>query len=207
MDIPFYIRILRRRWRLMAGLTLAVALASAGVAALRTPRYTTSMLLLVTRDEQATGAAGLSDQREDTTAQDLPAIIQGAALQHDLAAELARRGWPPEAGTPSIMSSYSEHTVHVTIEAGAPDQPLLAAEALLAMLRHGGLAYWGDPDATAERPGLNIGILAPPAPAVPKQGPRALAIELALRSLLGLGAAAGLALLIERAERKLLRSA
>lgn len=191
---------LRRGWRLLALVTVLVAGASLAAALLRPARYATSTRLLITRDPQAAGAAGLSDQREDTTAQDLPAILQSAAFRADLAAELARRGQPVAAAELAgmIAAGFSEHTVSVTAQGPTPELPGVVTVALIDLLRRNGLRYWGDPAATTERSGLLVGVLDPPGPAARVSGPRALALELALRSLLGFGLAAALVLARER---------
>lgn len=186
---------MRRRWRLVAALPLLVAIISGSAALLRPARYAVPMRLLVTRDAQAGGVAGLSDRREDTTAQDLPAILQSTAFRGDLAAELARRGRhiAAEALAGTIAAGYSEHTVSITVVAASPAEALAIADALIAVLRAQGLRYWGgQPD----RPGLQIGVLDPPAQAARLGSLRALVIEVSLRAAAGLGLAAGLALLL-----------
>lgn len=203
IDLGAQLAALRRGWRLLALVTLLVLGASLAAALLRPARYATSVRLLVTRDPQAPGLAGLSDQLEDTTAQDLPAILQSAAFRADLAAELAARGQP--LGTSelagAIAAGFSEHTVSVSVQSRAPELPGAVATALIELLRRNGLRYWGDPAATPERPGLLVGVLDPAGPAARVGGPRALAIELALRSLLGFGLGAAL-VLVREANRK-----
>lgn len=200
IDLPALLATLRRSWRLLALITALVAASSLAAALLRPARYASSARLLVTRDPLAPGAAGLSDQREDTTAQDLPAILQSAAFRADLAAELSARGLAlaPAELAGAVSASFHEHTVSLTVQAATAEQPLPIATALIDLLRRQGLRYWGDPAATPARSGLLVGVLDPPGPAVRLGGTRALALELALRSLLGFGLAAGLALARER---------
>lgn len=200
IDLGRLLAALGRGWRLLALVTALVLGASLAAALLRPARYATGMRLLVTRDPQAPGLAGLSDQLEDTTAQDLPAIVQSAAFRADLAAELAARGQPldPADLAGMLAANFSEHTVSVSVQSPAPELPGATATALIDLLRRNGLHYWGDPAASAERPGLLVGVLDPPGPAARVGGPRALALELALRSLLGLGLAAALVLARER---------
>lgn len=183
---------LRQRWLLLLAVPLLVLIVSAA-AALREPaRYGTGTRLLVTRAPGAAGAAGLSDRGEDTTAQDVPAIVQGSAFRTDLAAELARRGVPADAAqTGALAASFSEHTVTFAAEAGDPATATALAETATTLLQTNGLRYWGD---SAAQPGLNISVLDPPAAPTRLNGPRAQALQLALRTGLGLGAAAGLAI-------------
>jgi uncharacterized protein involved in exopolysaccharide biosynthesis len=184
---------LRQRWPLLLAVPLLVLIVSAA-AALREPaRYGTGTRLLVTRAPEAGGAAGLSDRGEDTTAQDVPAIVQGSAFRADLAAELARRGVPADAAQAgALAASFSEHTVTFAAEAGDGATATALAETATTLLQTNGLRYWGD--SAGAQPGLNISVLDPPASPVRLNGPRAQALQLALRTALGLGAAAGLAI-------------
>lgn len=202
MELRQYLNILRRRWRMLVLLPLLVALVSTAAALARPARYVTSIRLLVTRAAGAPGVAGLSDRGEDTTAQDLPAIVQSSTFRADLAAELARRGQPiePAALVGTLAAGFSEHTVGIMIQAATPAAASTIAEATLALLREQGLKYWGIANSAKGEPGLNIGLLDPPAPPTRLNGPRAIALDVGLRTLLGLGAAAGLALLLHRLE-------
>ncbi|MFN8502925.1 Wzz/FepE/Etk N-terminal domain-containing protein [Kouleothrix sp.] len=197
MELRQYFDILRRRWRLLALVPALVALLSIATALTQPARYGTAMRLLVTRDSQAPGQAGLSDRGEDTTAQDLPAIVQSSVFRADLAAALGQQGNEPGA---TLTASFSEHTVSIGILASSPAAASGTADAALALLREHGLRYWGVANAPGAQPGLNIGVLDPPGPPVRLNGLRAVALDAALRALLGLGAAAGLALLLHRLE-------
>lgn len=202
MELRQYLNILRRRWRMLVLVPLLIALVSTAAALARPARYATSVRLLVTRAAGAPGAAGLSDRGEDTTAQDLPAIVQSSTFRADLAAELARRGQPiePAALVGALAAGFSGHTVGIMIQAATPAAASTIAEATLALLREQGLKYWGIANSAEGEPGLNIGLLDPPAPPTRLNGPRAIALDVGLRTLLGLGAAAGLALLLHRLE-------
>src|SRR5215203_3567990 len=98
MELRLYLTILRRRWWILVALPLAVAVLS-GVAAANLPaRYGTTVRLLITRGPIAgDNATGLTDQGEDKTALDLPAIISGATFRSDLARELTGMGHPIDA--------------------------------------------------------------------------------------------------------------
>ena len=198
MSLAEYVGALRRRWPLLLAVPLLVLIVSAA-AALREPaRYGTSTRLLVTRAPEAGGAAGLSDRGEDTTAQDVPAIAQGSAFRADLAAALARRGVAADAAQAgALAASFSEHTVTFAAEAGDPATATALAETATTLLQTGGLRYWGD---AAAQPGLRISVLGPPPPPARLNGPRAQAAQVALRTALGLGAAAGLAIVLALAQ-------
>lgn len=192
-----YFRIVRRYWWLVLAAPLLAGLISAGAALGRPPRYGAQARLLITRDASP-GAAGRTAAGEDTTAQDVPAILAGAAFRGDLAAELARRGQlvdPAELAS-AIGASTSEHVVAVAVTGAQPAQATAIAQALIDVLRAGGLRYWGDPSATPARPGLLVGVIDPPGPAARLGSLRGAAVEVALRALAALGAAIGLAFVL-----------
>src|SRR5262245_46258433 len=195
MELRLYLSILRRRWWLVVGLPLAVALVS-GVAALaRPPRYGVTARLLITRGPLAGSAAGLTDQGEDKTAQDLPAIVSGAPFAHDVAQELERRGSPIGAAAvaESLQSWNQDHVVFISAAAMRPDDAGAIARAAVAMIQANGLRYWGEPRTTVSQPGLDVAVLSLPDEAELLNGPRAIAQEMALRALLGLIVGAGIA--------------
>jgi len=198
MELRLYLAILRRRWPLVVAVPLLVALISGGAALARAPRYGTATRLLVTRGAAAGSTAGLTDLREDKTAQDLPAIVSGAAFRQDLAAELAGRGQPIDqaALAGAIRAGNQEHVVTIAFEGANPAATTAIAEATIDLVRRNGLRYWGDPSATPERPGLDVAVLDPPGTPARLNGPRAMAQEVALRALLGLIAAAGAAFVL-----------
>lgn len=197
MEQPTYMELLRRRWLMIVLVPLLVLLLSAAIAALAPARYTTSTRLLVTRAAQAAGTAGLSDRGEDTTAQDVPAIIQSEVFRTDVAAELARQSHSLDttAIAAALNAGFSDHTVSIIAQADDPAIASALAETVPALLRTNGLRYWGDTTITPAQPGLNIAVLDPATPPTRVNGPRALASQLALRTLLGLAAAIGLATL------------
>ena len=198
MELRLYLSILRRRWPLVVAVPLLVALASAVVALARPARYGTSTRLLVTRGAAAPGStAGLTDLREDKTAQDLPAIVSGATFRGELAAELTRRGQPPDAAlVGAIQAGNQDHVVTIAFQGAKPEIAAALAQATIDLVRRNGLRYWGDPSATPERPGLDVAVLDPPGTPARLNGPRAIVLEVALRALLGLIAAIGAAFVL-----------
>jgi capsular polysaccharide biosynthesis protein len=196
MELRLYLAILRRRWWILAALPLLVA-AISGLAAARQPaRYGTTARLLITRGPIAgDNAAGLTDQGEDKTALDLPAIISGAPFRDDLARELARQGNPidPAELAGALNGIRQDNVVTVAISAARPADAVAIGPAMVALLKANGLRYWGDPRAAPGASGLNVGVLDLPDQAVLLNGPRAIAIDIALRALLALIVAVGLA--------------
>src|SRR3954471_22635480 len=123
MELRLYLSILRRRWWIVVVLPLLVAVIS-GVAAVRQPaRYGTTVRLLVTRGLIAgDDAAGLTDQGEDKTALDLPAIITGAPFRNDLAGALTQAGHPIDAAAlaGALNGIRQDNVVTIAITAASP---------------------------------------------------------------------------------------
>ena len=203
MQLRLYLAILRRRWWILVALPLVVAMISGVAAANRPARYGTTVRLLITRGPIAGddgiptngGAAGLTDQGEDKTALDLPAIISGATFRTDLARELTRQGNPiDEAALAGALNGIrQDNVVTIAISAARPIDAVAIGPAMVALLKANGLRYWGDPRAMPGAPGLNVGVLDLPEQATLLNGPRAIAIDMALRALLALIVAVGLA--------------
>jgi hypothetical protein len=204
MELRLYLDILRRHWWIVLAVPLLTALIAALAALARPPRYGVQVRLLVTRDMNHPSAVGRTAAGEDTTAQDLPAILKSAAFRRDLAQALAQQGRPVDETMliNTISAIASEHEVVATIAGTLPEQAITVAKMLIAVLQTQGLRYWGDPSATPEHPGLHVGVLDPPEQAVRLDGPRSLALEVGLRALAGLGAAIGLAFVFDFLERR-----
>lgn len=195
MELRLYLAILRRRWWMLVVLPLVVALISGVAAASRPARYGTTVRLLITRGLiSGDGAAGLTDQGEDKTALDLPAIISGATFRSDLARELTGTGHPIEAAAlaGALNGFRQDNVVTIAISAARPEEAVAIGPAIVALLKANGLRYWGDPRATPGTPGLNVGVLDLPDQAALLNGPRAIMIDVALRALLALIVAVGL---------------
>lgn len=196
MNLFDYWNILRRRWLLVLGLPLLVALISLAVGLTRTPRYESSARVIATRgvaDENST--AGMTWAREDTVAQDLPTIISSAAFARDVAAELQRQGSALDeaAVAGSLHGANDGKIVTITAAATRPEDAQAIAQAAINMLQANGLRYWGDPTWSPEEPGVNIGPLDPAgaARAVPTR--RQIFEDALLRAAVGLIVGVGLA--------------
>jgi capsular polysaccharide biosynthesis protein len=189
MELRLYLDILRRRWPLVIGVALLVALLSLGFAMMQPARYGATARMLVTRPTVATIDV------EDTLAYDLPAIVGGEPFAQEVAQELARRGHAldPSLVERSLHSENQKHVVSVSATTSNPADAVAIVGAAVALIKTNGLRYWGDPDATPARPGVDITVLSLPAQAVLLNGPRAIAQEVGLRALLGLAAGAGAA--------------
>jgi hypothetical protein len=195
MTLSDVIAIIRRRWPVLLLVPLVAGLASMIVALTAPPRFVAQAQLLVTRSE---------DRRfdtEDALAYDLPAIVSGAPFAQEVAAELARRGRDTTSANVRAALSASNARRVVTLSATSADraeaEAMLDAAVMLVQTR--GLALWGDPAATPENSGVNVVVLdGLPPRAAPVHTWRTIGLDAAVRALVGLGAGAVLALLIER---------
>jgi capsular polysaccharide biosynthesis protein len=191
MELYHYLNILRRRWPLLVVLPLLVALISLVATATQPPRFGATARLLVTRPANVVDA-------EDTLAYDLPAIVGGAPFATDVTAELARRGRPVERAIveQALHAENQRHVVFLSATASNPEDAMAIVRAAVELIQANGLRYWGDTHATAAQPGMNVAVLELPTTAALLNGPAAIALEVALRALLGLlaGAMAAFAL-------------
>jgi capsular polysaccharide biosynthesis protein len=189
MEFYLYLDIIRRRWPIVVAVPLLVALISLAAALMQPPRYGATARLLVTRPGAATVDA------EDTLAYDLPAIVGGAPFAADVAAELARRGRPLEQAlvAQALHGENQKHVVYLSATTAGPAEAVAIVQAAVDLVRTNGLRYWGDTSVIPERPGVNVAVLDLPGEAVLLNGPRAIALEVALRALLSLLAGVGAA--------------
>ncbi|MFL5805478.1 MAG: YveK family protein [Roseiflexaceae bacterium] len=192
MELYLYLDILRRRWPIVVAVPLLVALISLAVAATQPPRYGATARLLVTRP-----LFGNIDG-EDTLAYDLPAIAGGKPFAQDVAAELARRGRPLDTALveQALHAENQRHVVYLSASTGDPADAVAIVQAAVDLIKTNGRRYWDDSNATPEYPGAAVAVLELPAAAAQLNGPRAIALDVALRALLGLiaGIAAAFAL-------------
>jgi capsular polysaccharide biosynthesis protein len=205
MELRLYLAILRRRWWIMVALPLLVAAISGVAAASQPARYGTTVRLLITRGSiPGDNAAGLTDQGEDTTALDLPAIISSATFRSDLARELMRTAHPIDATAliGALNGIRQDNVVTIAISAAQPADALAIGPAMVSLLKTNGLRYWGDQRAVPGASGLHVGVLDLPDQPTRLNGPRAIVIDVALRALLALIVAVGLAFGLHYLDRR-----
>jgi capsular polysaccharide biosynthesis protein len=205
MELQNYLAILHRRWRLVAAVPLLAALLSLALALVRPPVYGLTARLLVTRAGAPEGStAGLTAELEDKTAQDLPAIVGGAPFAQDVARELAARGHPLSQAVvaQSLHGANDRHVVYLMVTADDPADAVAIADAAVMLIKTNGLRYWGEEQVTPASPGLNVAVLELPAQAASLDGPRTIAIDIALRALLGLAAGVGIAFALHYLEAR-----
>ncbi|MCS7288104.1 MAG: lipopolysaccharide biosynthesis protein [Roseiflexus sp.] len=189
MPISTYIAIIRRHWPLVVAPAVIAGVISLGLALLEPPRYRSSASLLITRSE---------DRRfdtEDALAYDLPAIVQGAPFSAEVSSALALTGvsLPPDQVRASLGASNQRRVVQIWAETGDPGLSEALTTTAVALIQRRGLALWGDPAATPDRPLVNVVVLEPPGPATRTNGWTAAAVTALLRGLAGLLAGALLA--------------
>ena len=189
MELFLYLDILRRRWPIVVAAPLLVALISLVAALMQPPRYGATASLLVTRPPLGNLDA------EDTLAYDLPAIVGGEPFVQDVVAELARRGLPLDQALveQALHAENQRHVVLLSASTGEPAEAVAIVQAAVDMIKANGRRYWGDTSATPASPGANIAVLRLPTEAALLNGPRTIAIDVALRTLLGLIAGVGVA--------------
>lgn len=196
MEVRLYFAIVRRSWVLVLLVPLLAALISAVMALSQPQRYSTVVRLLVTRGVAPDDStAGLSSGGEDSTAQDMAAIISGMTFKRDVTRATAQMGHPVDASivAQSIQASNQQRIVSIEVTAPQPDDARVIAQAATALIQSRGLRYWGETRLADEQPGINVGVLDPAAPAMPVKTPRTMAREVALRAFVGLLAGIGLA--------------
>jgi capsular polysaccharide biosynthesis protein len=197
MELYHYMSILRPHWRLVVAVPLLVALLSLAVAATGPPRYGVTATLLVTRSNPGDRrlASPINLDTEDRVAYDLPAIVGSSGFARDVVAELARRGRPLSQALvePALHAESDRHLVYLSVATANPGDAVAIAEAAAALIKTNGLRYWGDQSATPNDPGINVAVLELPSQAALLNGPRAIALEVALRALVGLIAGVGAA--------------
>jgi capsular polysaccharide biosynthesis protein len=196
MELRLYFAILRRYWLTVVLVPVLAALISAGVLLTRPARYSTGVRLLITRGVTPDDStAGLSSGGEDSTAQDMAAIVSGMSFKRDLTQELAQHGHALDESVvaQSIQASNQQRVVSIVVTAPQPGDAMAIAQGAIDLLQRNGLRYWGETRVNAKQPGINVGVLDPPAPATLVDTPRTMAREVALRTLVGLLAGMGLA--------------
>lgn len=197
MELYQYLAILRRHWRVVVAIPLLVALVSLVVAVAQPPRYGVTDSLLVTRSNLGDRrlASPINVDAEDRVAYDLPAIIGSSGFARDVVGELARRGHPLSQSVvePALHAENDRQLLSLSVVTDNPADAVPIAEAAVAMIETNGLRYWGDQRATPADPGINVAVLEQPSQSQVLNGPRAIALQVALRTLLGLAVGVGAA--------------
>jgi capsular polysaccharide biosynthesis protein len=203
MELRHYLRILQRSWPLVAGLPLLVALLTLGVALAAAPRYVLTASILVTQRPIPTGGAPTILPNQDNwnswaaseyIVDDILQLVRTRAFANDVAAWLqTQHGLQLDAGhiQRGIAAERKHRTVYLEVTADRADQARLIAEGAVAMLGQKGLAYWHRDESAS----LAVAPVDMPDRAAPVRGLFGLVFDVALRTLLALILAIGLAFL------------
>jgi len=203
MELRHYWDILKRSWPLVLGLPLAVLLLSVGLYFLRPPRYGITVAMLITQAQIARSSAEpmLPDYNNNYSwlssefiVDDMLQIVETRAFAEDVAAVVKQQhnlDLDPSEITAGIEAERKHRTVYLSVEAGGRDAAKWLADAAVANLQSKGLDYWNRGD-TAQ---LNVVPLDVPPEAERVPGIVGLALDLAVRTLLALLLAIGIAFL------------
>jgi capsular polysaccharide biosynthesis protein len=211
MELRNYARIVWRSWPLVLGLPLLVAVLTVALAFLLPSRYTITAAVLVTqrpigvREDQIT----LPDENNfnswaasEFVVDDLLQVVETRRFADDIAAWLqAQHGvaLDPERIQAGLEAERRHRMLYLHATADSVDYPRLIALGAIAMLRENGLKYWEREESTT----LEVSELEIPEEAEPEQGLAGLLLNVALRSILALVLAVGLAFLRHYLDRSL----
>lgn len=203
MELRHYFDILRRSWLIVVGLPLLVALLTIVLWIVLPGRYGTLVTMLITQQQIATNRADaiLPDYNNFNSwaaseyivddmlqlvetrrfAQD---IVDHVQQQHGVAldVEQVRRG---------LDAERKHRTVYLTVEANNRDHATWIAQGAVDVLRQRGLEYWNRQDSAQ----LSVSVLDAPEGSSRVGGVIGLALDLAIRTLLALLLAIGIAFL------------
>jgi capsular polysaccharide biosynthesis protein len=206
MQLRHYLAILRRSWLLLVLLPLAVGGISLAFELQQPQLYRASTRLFVSQEPY-------SLMREDDlldlnlqyswissefVLDDVPQLVNSRVFAEDISMWLAPRGVEvaPEVVHGRLQAEVMHRAVTISAIAGDPALAEALVDAAAEVLEDNGLEYW---DRTAYEDGVNglrVAVLDPVASAVPMNTTRQLIIDVALRIVLALVAAVGLAFLI-----------
>ncbi|HSH83439.1 MAG TPA: Wzz/FepE/Etk N-terminal domain-containing protein, partial [Herpetosiphonaceae bacterium] len=203
MELRNYARILWRSWPLVLGLPLLVAVLTAALAFLLPSRYTITAAMLVT--QRPIGAREdeipLPDENNfnswaasEFVVDDLLQVVETRRFADDIAGWLqAQHGVALESERiqEGLEAERKHRMLYLHATADSADHPRLIAQGAIAMLRENGLGYWDREESTS----LEVAELEIPEEAEPEQGLAGLLLNVALRSLLALVLAVGIAFL------------
>ncbi|NJP04290.1 MAG: hypothetical protein HC837_00995 [Chloroflexaceae bacterium] len=211
MQLLRYFALVRRYWMLIVALPLVVALASLALERSQPQRYLASTRIMMTQephsiiDTQPFPDVNLNNswQSSQFLLDDMPQLINSAVVAEDVSRRLRSQDIEIDPGL--IQGSLRAETFHraVTIFAET-DDPGTAHDILIGVvesLRANGLRYW-DRDITGA-PGMRISVIDPASQGAPIRNTRQSVINVAVRTMLALIAALGLAFLLHYLDDRL----
>lgn len=201
MELRHYFGIVRRFWPLVVGLPLLVALLTIGLWVWGPQRYGLLVTMQVNQREIASDPAAVtlpdynnynSWAASEYVVDDLLQIVQTQQFAKDVVADIQinnQRDLDPNAVREGLSAERKHRTVYLSIEADTREYAEWISRAAVRVLQAKGMAYWGRDEA------LNVVPLDVPERASRAGGTVGLALDLAVRTLLALLLAIGLAFL------------
>ncbi len=200
MQLRAYLALLRRFWLMILLLPLATGGISLGMSLRQPVRYQATVRLMIARSLiDTSGVASMPDFNDSyswTTTEfildDLPQVIGSSAFATDVQAAVvaAGRSAAPVAIQAGLRSEVLHRELYLTAVADTPELALVIAQGAVAALQSHGLSYWGRGPG-----GLDVATLDPPQAAGTIGSMTDKLLNAALRAVLGLAVAVGLALL------------
>jgi len=203
MELRHYYMILRRSWPLVIGLPLLVALISAAMALNTPPRYGARVAMLVTQQQiAATGPSGMlpdynnynSWATSEFIVDDMTQLVGTRRFAQDIQSWIKQQ-YNTDLDLGMIQGGLSaerkHRTVYLSAQARQPDHALWIAQGAVAVLQQNGLDYWGRADSAQ----LGVSVLDLPEQAGQLGGARTLLLDVAIRTILAIALAVGIAFL------------
>ncbi len=201
MQLRAYLVLLRRFWPMILLLPLVTGGLSFGLSLRQPTRYQASVRLMIARSLIDAGhAASMPDFNDNyswsTTEfilDDLPQVIGSTAFATDVQSAVAATGLSvdPAAVQGGLRAEVLHRELYITAVADTPDLALAITQSAVGMLQSQGLSYWGRSPG-----GLDVATLDPPQLTGTIGGMANKLTNAAMRAVLGLAVALGLALLI-----------
>jgi capsular polysaccharide biosynthesis protein len=203
MELRHYFDIVRRSWPLVVGLPLLVALLTIALWFVLPGRYGTQVTMLVTQQQIATNQtdALLPDYNNfnswaasEYIVDDLLQLVETRRFAQDVAASVQSQhgvALDVEQVRRGMDAERKHRTVFLTVEANNRDHATWIAQGAVEVLRQRGLEYWNRQDSAQ----LSVSVLDAPEGSSRVGGVIGLALDLAIRTLLALLLAIGIAFL------------
>lgn len=214
MQLRYYFTLLIRYWAIILVLPLLVSGMSL-YNQLRQPTiYAASARIMITQTphslEMTTPFPDFnlvsSWQSSQFILDDIPKVVESMALAEDISAWLKPQGYdvPPVVIQTSIRAETFHRAVTLFAQSDRPDLTRAILAGAIANLQTNGLAYWQRAEQDTGK--LSVAVLNPPTDGVSQQSYRQVLTNVAMRGVLAVVAAMGIALLLNYLDDKLYTS-
>jgi capsular polysaccharide biosynthesis protein len=203
MELRHYWDILRRSWPLVLGLPLLVGLLTIALWFLLPGRYATQVTMFITQRQIAADRADaiLPDYNNfnswaasEYIVDDMLQLVETRRFAQDIAAYVEQQhgvALDVEQVRRGLDAERKHRAVYLNVESADRDQTTWIAQGAVEVLRERGLEYWGREQSAQ----LNVSVLDAPESSSRAGGVIGLALDLAIRTLLALLLAVGIAFL------------